>query len=180
MESGTRRPGAALLLLFRSAFSFGYFGWMSVRAAREADLPALLPLMRGYCDFYESSPADEGLERMARALIGCEDAEGFLLVSCDGDADDAGGFAAVGWKWSSLRAARVAIMEDLFVEPAARGAGHADALIAACAERARELGAPVLLWQTAQDNHRARAVYERAGANGETWMEYELELGSGE
>jgi GNAT superfamily N-acetyltransferase len=86
------------------------------------------------------------------------------------------GFAACGWKWSSLRGARVTILEDLFVAPEARGQGLADALIKACADRARELGAPVLGWTTALDNHRAQAVYNRVGAQGETWMEYELEL----
>ena len=52
----------------------------------------------------------------------------------------------------------------------------ADALIEACAERARGHGAPVLTWETATDNHRAQAVYERVGATGDVWMEYELEL----
>ena len=83
----------------------------------------------------------------------------------------------MGWKWSSLRAARIAVMEDLFVAPEARGQGAADALIRACADRAREHGAPVLIWETAPDNHRAQAVYERVGATGGPWLEYELELG---
>ena len=98
-----------------------------------------------------------------------------LLVARDGDGVVIG-FATVGGKWSSLRAARIAVMEDLFVEPAARGQGAAGALIRACADRTRELGAPVLSWMTATDNHRAQAVYERAGATGSTWLEYELEL----
>ena len=38
---------------------------MAIREATEADLPALAPLLRGYCDFYESNPTDEGLEAMA-------------------------------------------------------------------------------------------------------------------
>lgn len=176
MESGTRRPGAALLLFFCTTVS-GVSA--AVRDAAEPDLQRLLALMRGYCDFYEVSPPDAGLERMARELISARDEEGLLLVACDAQ-ERVVGFAACGWKWSSLRAARVAIMEDLFVEPAARGQGHADALITACAERARAHGAPALLWQTALDNRRAQAVYERSGAHGERWLEYELELGSAE
>jgi GNAT superfamily N-acetyltransferase len=148
---------------------------MGVRAAREEDVEAVLPLMRGYCDFYRADPPDEGLREMARSLIAVPDYEGMLLVAVD-EGDRPVGFAAVGWKWSSLRAARVAILEDLFVQESARGAGHADALIEACAERARQHGAPALLWQTAPDNLRAQAVYERVGAHGETWLEYELEL----
>src|SRR3954449_6348888 len=148
---------------------------MQIRPAVESDIPALLPLMRGYCEFYEANPPDSGLDEMARALIASEDGQGMLLVADqDGEAI---GFAAVGWKWSSLRGARIAVMEDLFVAPEARGQGAADALIQACADRAREHGAPVLSWQTATDNDRAQAVYERAGATGDAWLEYELELG---
>jgi GNAT superfamily N-acetyltransferase len=148
---------------------------MAVRSARGEEIGALLPLIRGYCDFYGADPPDDGLREMARALIAAPDSEGMLLVAV-GEEDRPLGFAAVGWKWSSLRAARVAILEDLFVDPAARGAGHADALIEACAERAREHGAPAMLWQTAPDNHRARAVYQRVGARGEQWLEFELDL----
>ena len=30
-----------------------------IATVTEADLPELLPLMRGYCDFYEVDPPDE-------------------------------------------------------------------------------------------------------------------------
>ena len=149
---------------------------MTVDAATESDLDSVVPLMRGYCDFYGASPADEELAEMARSLIAAPDSEGMLLIARD-DSGTPIGFAAVGWKWSSLRAARVAVMEDLFVDPGARGGGAGLALIAACAERARANGAPCLLWMTAPDNTVAQSVYDRAGATAETWLEYELELG---
>ena len=149
---------------------------MHVDSASTADLEAVLPLMRGYCDFYEAKPSDQGLLEMAQALIEADDSEGMLLVARS-DSGEPVGFAAVGWKWSSLRASRVAIMEDLFVDPEARGSGAGGALIAECAERARAHGAPVLLWVTALDNHAAQSVYERTGAKGDRLLEYELELG---
>jgi GNAT superfamily N-acetyltransferase len=148
---------------------------MTIDSATEGDLGALLPMMRAYCDFYGASPSDDGLIAMARALITGPDADGMLLVARDGDGV-AIGFATVCWKWSSLRAARIAVMEDLFVAPEARGGGAADALIRACADRAHGLGAPVVTWLTAPDNHRAQAVYDRAGATADTFLEYELEL----
>ena len=98
-----------------------------------------------------------------------------LLVADEGG--EAIGFAAVGWKWSSLRGARIAVLEDLFVAPEARGKGAADALIEAVAERARRHGAPVVTWLTAPDDHRAQAVYNRVGGTSDTFLEYELELG---
>ncbi len=149
---------------------------MEIGPATEKDLPALRPLMRAYCDFYEASPPDQGLDAMARALIAASDGDGFLLVARGPDGV-AVGFAAVGWKWSSLWGARIAVLEDLFVAPEARGQGAGGALIEACAELAREHGAPVLAWLTGPDNRRAQAVYDRCGATSETLLEYELELG---
>jgi GNAT superfamily N-acetyltransferase len=149
---------------------------MLVEPATTDDIDVLLPLMRGYCDFYEASPADEGLGEMARALIATDEPDGMLLVARAEEGGDAVGFAAVGWKWSSLRAARVAILEDLFVHPDARRTGAGRALITSCAERARSHGAPALLWATAHDNTKAQALYDSLGAKGESWLEYELEL----
>ena len=148
---------------------------MDIDSATQDDLGALLPMMRGYCDFYRASPSDDGLVAMASALISAPDSDGMLLVARDDDGV-AIGFATVCWKWSSLRASRIAVMEDLFVAPKARGQGAADALIRACADRAREHGAPVVTWLTAPDNHRAQAVYDRVGASADAFLEYELEL----
>jgi GNAT superfamily N-acetyltransferase len=149
---------------------------MAIRAANTSDLPALMPLLRAYCDFYEAAPDDQGLERMVRALIAGPDDEGFLLVAEDGESGEMVGFAACGWKWSSLRGARIVVLEDLFVVERARGNGHADALIAATAKVAGRHGAPAVTWLTRADNHRARAVYDRAGGHPEPFIEYELEL----
>lgn len=148
---------------------------MAIRAATEADLAALLPLLRGYCDFYESNPSDQGLERMARAVTAAPEDQAFLLVAATDD-DEVVGFAACSWKWSSLRGARVVYLEDLFVAEPARGSGHAHELITAVAEVARRHGAPVVEWLTATDNHRAQAVYNRVGAHSQPFLEYELEL----
>ncbi|HSI81062.1 MAG TPA: GNAT family N-acetyltransferase [Solirubrobacterales bacterium] len=149
---------------------------MPIRPASEADIPALLPLMRGYADFYQSNPSDAGLEEMARTVIAEPDTRAYLLVATADDGEVVG-FAACAWKWSSLRGARVVVLDDLFVAEAARGQGHADALITAVADVARRHGAAVVNWLTAPDNHRAQAVYDRLGGTSEPFLEYELELG---
>jgi hypothetical protein len=41
----------------------------AVSTVGEAELGELLPLMRGYADFYEVSPSDEALLELSRALI---------------------------------------------------------------------------------------------------------------
>jgi GNAT superfamily N-acetyltransferase len=142
----------------------------------EADLPELLPLMRGYCDFYEVDPSDDALLAMSRELIADPDRQGVQLIARDA-AGQAVGFATIFWTWTTLSASRIGVMNDLFVTADARGSGVAEELIAACAQRAREHGATALDWTTAHDNHRAQKVYDRVGARrDERWLDYELEL----
>jgi GNAT superfamily N-acetyltransferase len=146
---------------------------VAIRAGTPGDAEALLPLMRGYCDFYEVNPPDSGLLELARTVAGNPE-QGALYVAEEGG--EPIGFAVMDWKWASTAGGRVGHLEDLFVLPGARGKGVADALIARCGERCRELGIGVLGWMTAPDNRRAQRVYERSGAKPSSWLEYELEL----
>jgi GNAT superfamily N-acetyltransferase len=147
-----------------------------IATVTEADLPELLPLMRGYCDFYEVDPSDDALLEMARELIADPVKEGIQLIARD-ESGRAIGFATVFWTWSTLSASRIGVMNDLFVASDARGSGVADQLIAESAARAREHGATSLDWTTALDNHRAQKVYDRIGARrDDRWLDYELEL----
>ena len=146
---------------------------VDVHPARTDEIEEMLPLIRAYCEFYETEPDDEGLRSMFETLIN-EPSQGAIFIARDGG--KAVGFATLDWKWSSLKAARIGYLEDLFVDPEARGRGIADALIEACAERCRELGMPALEWLTAPDNHRAQQVYNRTGAESGTYVEYDLEL----
>ena len=148
---------------------------MAIREATESDLPALLPLLRGYCDFYEADPPDEGLVAMARDVIAAPEGQAFLLVATD-DGGEVVGFALTQWKWSSLHGARVVFLDDLFVAEPARGQGHADALIEATADVGRSQGAPVVTWLTTPDNYRAHKVYDRVGGRAEPLLEYMLKV----
>ena len=129
--------------------------------------------MRAYCDFYEVSPSDEDLVAMARALIDDPERQGVQLIARDGDGR-AVGFATVFWSWSTSDAARLGVMNDLFVSELARGHGLAERLIEACRAEAAGRGARRLTWQTAPDNARAQAVYDRIGATREQWIDYWL------
>ncbi len=144
----------------------------------EDDLPELLPLMRGYCDFYEAAPSDEDLLALTRALLASPDHHGAQLIARDG-AGRAIGFATVYWSWSTLKAREIGVMNDLFVAEEARGGGVAEALVAECVELCRQRGAVQLGWQTAKDNLRAQAVYQRVGAQREEWIDYSLPVPTG-
>jgi len=150
-----------------------------IATVTEADLPELLPLMRGYCDFYEVSPSDDALLAMSRTLI-ASPGEGVQLIARDDASGGAVGFATIFWTWQTLSASRLGVMNDLFVSEDSRGGGVADALIAACTDRCGERGATELAWQTAHTNLRARAVYERVGATrDERWLDYSLTVAPG-
>jgi GNAT superfamily N-acetyltransferase len=136
-------------------------------------LDELLPLMRGYCDFYNVKPSDEDLLSMSRALIADPEREGVQFLARDGDGR-AIGFATLFWMWSTSDAARLGVMNDLFVAEGDRGSGAAEALIAACREECARRGAKRLSWQTAPDNARAQAVYDRVGGKREQWVDYWL------
>ena len=146
---------------------------MHIEPVTESDIDELLPLMRAYCDFYEVAPSDENLLVMSRALIADPAREGLQLIARD-ETGRAIGFATIFWTWSTTRAARIGVMNDLFVAPGGRGSGAADELIAACRERCRAHGAAVLTWRTALDNHRAQAVYDRVGGRRSQWLDYDL------
>jgi len=145
----------------------------AVSLVGEAELDELLPLMRGYSDFYEVTPTDEALLTLSRALIADPQREGQQFLARDGDGR-AIGFATVYWLWSTTSATRIGLMNDLFVAPEGRGSGAAEALIERCREACREHGASKLTWQTAKDNGRAQAVYDRIGGERSEWLDYSL------
>jgi ribosomal protein S18 acetylase RimI-like enzyme len=139
------------------------------------DLADLLPLMRGYCDFYDVHPSDAALLAMSEALIADPDREGLQLLA-RGSNRTALGFATVFWTWSTARAARIGVMNDLYVTPEARGLRVGERLIEACLEHCRAHGAISLGWQTALDNDRAQRLYDRIGGTRERWLDYSLEV----
>jgi len=150
---------------------------MRIAVVGGPDLADLLPLMRAYCDFYGVAPADAALLDLAHTLAVDPGGEGFQLIARD-DGGRAVGFATVFWSWSTLAAARTAIMNDLFVHPDARGTGLAEALVDECRVRAGRRGAVSMGWQTRKDNARAQRLYDRLGAARAEWIDYSLDTTS--
>jgi GNAT superfamily N-acetyltransferase len=146
----------------------------SVAVVAEHDLPELMPLIRAYLDFYEAKPPDESMLALSRSLIAEPELEGVQFIARGAD-ESAVGFASLFWTWTTTRGGRLGVMNDLFVTPAARGSGAAEALIEACRDRCAQRGAVALTWQTAVDNHRAQALYDRIGGErSDRWLDYTL------
>ncbi len=77
---------------------------------------------------------------------------------------------------SPLRGATLGFLDDLYVDPAARGVGVGEALLARLAEIAAERGWRCVRWITADDNYRARTLYDRVAAK-TGWNMYEMAMG---
>ncbi len=74
-----------------------------------------------------------------------------------------------------LSASTGGFLDDLFVDPDARGSGAAEALINAVKAEGQKRGWTVIRWITAEDNYRARGVYDRL-AERTKWVTYDIKL----
>jgi GNAT superfamily N-acetyltransferase len=139
-----------------------------------AEFERLLPLIAAYQRFYEVDRVDEERNRaFFRRFLAPSD-DGLLLGARDGE--EIVGYACLYWHFSSLVVAETVLMNDLFVNEAARGLGLGRALIEASASVARERGAAYLEWATAPDNTTAQRLYDSTGAERSEWVQYELGL----
>ena len=145
---------------------------LTVETVTASDLPELMPMMRGYCDFYRVDPPDDRLLALVNALIENPD-DGVQLIA-RGDGAPLG-FATIYWSLQTLYAARVGVLNDLYVESAARGTGTGRALIDRGLALCRDRGAEKLVWETAPDNATAQRLYDGIGAAKSTWLSYELD-----
>lgn len=144
---------------------------VTVTPLQAADRAAWAPLFAGYAAFYGVAQTPEMAATTWDWLMDpTHMVEGVLARRADGTAVGLAHFRAMP---SPLRGAVVGFLDDLFVDPAARGGGAAAALIGHVAAEARARGWAKLRWITADDNYRARGFYDRV-AGKTLWNVYEL------
>ena len=145
---------------------------MRVRAVERADREGWERLRDGYAAFYGVAQTAEMTDRVWGWLMDPgHEVEGLV-------AEDGGrlvGLAHFRAFARPLSASTGAFLDDLFVEPDARGSGAAAALIEAVAEVGRARGWSVVRWITAGDNARARALYDRVAVE-TPWVTYDVRL----
>lgn len=146
---------------------------MSIRILRPEDRhrAGWEELYAGYARFYRT---DQTAAMRARVWSWLQDADeelqGFVAE------DDQGrlvGLAHFREFSRPLSATRGGFLDDLFVTPEARGSGAARALLAALADEARSRGWSVVRWITADDNYRARGLYDQV-ATRTSWLTYDM------
>ena len=145
-----------------------------VRRATSDDLDQLVPLFDGYRQFYgKTSDLSIARQFMADRM---SHGESVMLI-----AEDPGG-TAIGFvqlfpSFSSVLAAPIYLLSDLFVAPAARRRGVGALLLETAAETARAAGAVRLELSTAITNVSAQRLYKALGwKRDEEFYVYSLSL----
>ena len=145
-----------------------------VRIASVHDLDVVAPLFDDYRQFYGQA-ADPALARQFLADRFAHHESAILLAEA-GDGQGLG-FTQLYPLFSSTRAARTYLLNDLFVAPEARRLGVARRLLQEAARYARAQGAIGLSLSTAHANVQAQRLYESLGWQHEQeFREYTLTL----
>lgn len=132
----------------------------AIRQATLCDLEQVVPLFAAYRQSYGKSSDSEQARSFLQSRISNQESIIFVAL----DAHDQGvGFTQLYPSFSSVRLARIYILNDLFVYPTVRRLGIATQLLASAATYARAAGAARLSLSTAITNKTAQALYERCG-----------------
>jgi GNAT superfamily N-acetyltransferase len=135
----------------------------AIRPARRADVPELLRLIRELAIYEKLEDMAVGtVPMLEEALFGARPAAQAMVAERGGRAV---GFALYFTTFSTFLCKPGLYLEDLFVEPAHRGAGIGKALLASLAALASERGCGRLEWRVLDWNEPSIRFYESLGAS---------------
>lgn len=146
-----------------------------IRTATPADIPVIHALIRELAA-YEKAPheAKATEEQLREALFG-ERPAAYAHVAADDTSGEPVGFSLWFLNFSTWRGVHGIHLEDLYVRPAARGAGHGKALLTELARICVDRGYQRLEWSVLNWNTPSIAFYESLGARPQTeWTAYRL------
>ena len=128
-----------------------------IRMAEQKDEMRWRELWAGYVKFYRGEVSEAATANTWRKILDPTSKVDALVATRDGHVI---GFCNYLFHDNTWNIAPICYLEDLFVDPAARGGGVAKQLILACEEKAKEKGAFSLYWQTQEFNAPARSLYD--------------------
>lgn len=146
-----------------------------IRGPESADFDGWRRLYEGYATFYKMPATPAVIQTVWGWLLDPDHALDALLAVRGGSVI---GLAHMREMPRPLTGSRAGFLDDLFVDPAVRGGGVADALLAALRAHGAARGWTLIRWLTADDNYRARAVYDR-NAKRTHWITYQMEIPPG-
>jgi len=135
---------------------------VTIRIARADDCATILGFIRDLAEYEKLAHEVVANEAQLRAtLFGARPAAEVLIAERGGEAL---GFALFFTSYSTFLAKPGLYLEDLFVRPAARGAGVGGALMAACAKLCVERNYGRFEWSVLDWNEPALKFYRSLGA----------------
>ena len=135
---------------------------MTIRPARETDVPVILALVRGLAEYERL--ADQAVateDDLRRTLFGPRPHAEVVLAE---DERGVSGFALFFHNYSTFRGRPGLYLEDLFVIPERRGEGIGKALLLHLKDIAIERGCGRMEWSVLSWNEPAVGFYRRFGA----------------
>ena len=130
---------------------------LRIRPISQNDKTRWLELFKQYIEFYKSRLSNEQYELTWQRINSEYNMHG-LLAEKDGQII---GLAHYIFRPDTWEVADFCYLEDLYVDPKARGVGIGRALIKAVEQIAIEKGSKRLYWTTAEDNEVARKLYDK-------------------
>jgi GNAT superfamily N-acetyltransferase len=128
-----------------------------IRPAAAKDEARWRALWAGYVAFYRAAVSEEATANTWSRILDPDSNVNALVAEVDGHVIGICNYLFHDNTWSTQQ---ICYLQDLFVDPAARGGGAAKKLILACEEKAKEKGAFRLYWQTQEYNAAARSLYD--------------------
>ena len=146
---------------------------LTIATPEQEDKAEWRRLYDAYADFYRVPMSDETAETVWGWLQDPNHSVSGLIARSRHS--DAVGLAHFRDMPSPLRGTTIGFLDDLFVDPAVRGSGAAQALVLEVARIGKARGWSLFRWITREDNYRARALYDRV-ANQTNWVTYQYDL----
>lgn len=137
-----------------------------------ADRRAWQQLWDAYLIFYEATLPPEHSDLLWGRICDPEDPIECLLAELNGQPIGVVHFFPHPDTWHDQP---VCYLQDLYVDMEHRGEGVGESLIKSVEGRSREEGWALVYWQTAEDNDRARRLYDKLAGGPTRFVIYEME-----
>jgi GNAT superfamily N-acetyltransferase len=134
---------------------------ITIRHAQARDEARWRALWAGYLNFYRATVSEEATASTWARILDPQSGVNALVAEAGGEVI---GICNYLYHLSTWSTQPTCYLQDLYVDPNARGGGAAKALILACEAEAKKLGAFRLYWLTQEYNAPARSLYDTVAA----------------
>ncbi|MET3810950.1 GNAT family N-acetyltransferase [Arthrobacter sp. UYEF3] len=134
-----------------------------IRPATARDVPAILQMIHDLAIYEKEPDAVRNTPQMLTEVLFDENPRVFATMA-ENEAGDVQGFALWFLNYSTWEGVHGIYLEDLYVVPEARGAGHGQALLQHLAATAVERGYARVEWSVLDWNEPSIAFYRNLGA----------------